>query len=76
MLGGEPLAEGLRKRRAIGNIGFMADREDRATDENTHDSPKPLPLHDPERLLDDLSKEYYAIVDILSRMCTFAPVGT
>jgi hypothetical protein len=34
--------------------------------ENTHDGPKPVPLHDPERLLDDMSKAYYAIVDIVS----------
>jgi hypothetical protein len=42
------------------------DREDGAEHDNTHNGPKPVPLHDPERLLDDMNKEYYAIVDVVS----------
>jgi hypothetical protein len=32
----------------------------------TRAAPDPLPLHDPDRLLDELSKEYYAVVGIVS----------
>jgi hypothetical protein len=69
MLGGEPLGQGLRGQRSLENIGFMADGEDPqdgAEPENALAGPEVPPLHDPGRLLDELSKEYYAVVGIVS----------
>ena len=52
---------------AAGVSSHAKDRDDRACPaehENTDDRPKALPLHD--RLLDDMNKEYYAIVEVVS----------
>jgi hypothetical protein len=45
------------------------DRDDRACPAEDKSAPsdhKPVPLDDPVRLLDDMSKEYYAIVEVVS----------
>lgn len=80
MLGGSDLAGRLRRRWPLENIGPMAplrrwlsshakDRDDRACPAEDKSAPsdhKPVPLDDPVRLLDDMSKEYYAIVEVVS----------
>lgn len=69
MLGGGSLAERSRKERPLENIGPMPNAQDHKDDAERkvplRGSQAPL-LQDPNRLLDELSKEYYAVVGIVS----------
>ena len=63
----------VTKQRPLENIGPMPDPEDHVDGADPKGAPSGIqsdaqvpPLHDPTRLLDDMSKEYYAIVDVLT----------